>query len=332
MVLLHCGIFHSNVVSGLSVVRGRLISTLLPVAFTYPMSTSPASAVDPEPGRGPAAGVEREVIGTVEPTRRHDPAVLVGEVALLRPRVGVLVPRVTPIDRVPERVARHEHLLTFPVVVVRRAEEDPHAEVDVDEVGGDELPVDDDAGRDVHAPAPVAHVVVAEVAVVRVLERAPAAEQHSTLAHLLVARQRLVEEVEEVVVHRHDPLHELDVAHQAGQVVGEHLQRPRRTDAARVERGGVDVAALHEAEHLARRAAHLERLAVELALERVQRPHDVADGAVPVLTGMRRFGAVRRARARRGWSRRPSSRRSRPRPGSPGRCCGRTCTRRPRRG
>src|SRR6185437_16026319 len=34
------------------------------------------------------------------------------------------------------------------------------------------------------------------------------------------------------------------------------------------------------------------------------------------------------APARRGWSRPPSARRSPPRPGSPGRCCGRTCTRR----
>ncbi len=51
--------------------------------------------------------------------------------------------------------------------------------------------------------------------------------------------------------------------------------------------------ALHQAEHLARVAADLQGLAVELAGERVQRPHDVADGLVPVGLGLRRLGAVR---------------------------------------
>ena len=58
------------------------------------------------------------------------------------------------------------------------------------------------------------HVLVLEVAHVGILERAPAAEQDAPAADLLVAGQRLVEEVEEVVVQRHDALHELDVAHQ----------------------------------------------------------------------------------------------------------------------
>ena len=53
-----------------------------------------------------------------------------------------------------------------------------------------------------------------EVADVGVLERAPAAEQDAAAADLLVAGQRLVEEVEQVVVQRHDLLHELDVPHQ----------------------------------------------------------------------------------------------------------------------
>ena len=34
MVLLHCGILHSNSVSPISAVFGKLIFTLLPVAFT----------------------------------------------------------------------------------------------------------------------------------------------------------------------------------------------------------------------------------------------------------------------------------------------------------
>ena len=54
----------------------------------------------PQPGERAAAGVEREVVRAVVPARRHHPGVLVVEVALLRPRVGVLVPRVPPVDRV----------------------------------------------------------------------------------------------------------------------------------------------------------------------------------------------------------------------------------------
>ena len=127
----------------------------------------------------------------------------------------------------------------------------------------------------------------------RVVERAPADQQRAPQPDVLVAGQRLVEEVEQVVVQRHDALHELDVAHQPGQVVGEQLDRRRRADAARVERGRVDVPALHQAEHLARVAADLQRLAVEVALERVERPHDVADGAVAVVGRVRRLGVVR---------------------------------------
>ena len=54
----------------------------------------------------------------------------------------------------------------------------------------------------------------------------------------------------------------------------------------------MDVPPLHEAEHLPRPAADLQRLAVELAGERVQRPHDVADGLVPVGLGVRGLGPV----------------------------------------
>ena len=91
---------------------------------------------------------------------------------------------------------------------------------------------------------------------------------------------------------RHDPLHELDVAHQPGQVVGEQLDGRRRADAARIERRRVDVPALHQAEHLARPPADLQGLAVEVALERVERAHDVADGPVAVVGGVRRLGVV----------------------------------------
>ncbi len=147
-------------------------------------------------------------------------------------------------------------------------------------------------GGHAHGPTPLGHVAVVEVADRRVLEGAPAPEQHPAPADLLVARHRLVEEVEEVVVHGDDPLHELHVPHEARVVVGEQLDGGGRAHAARVERGGVHVAALHQAEHLPRVPADLQGLAVELAGERVQRPHDVADGLVAVVGGVGRLGAV----------------------------------------
>ena len=241
----------------------------------------------PQAGERAATGVESKVVCTVEPAGGHDPAVVAVEVALLRLRVRVLVPRVTPVDGVAERIVGHEDLLVLPVVVERVPEQDADAEVDLDEVVGDELAVNDHPGSHGHRPAPLGHVLVVEVAHRRVLEGAPAAEQHPPPADLLVPGQRLVEEVEEVVVHRHDSLHELDIAHEPDVVVGEELDGRSRADSTWVERGGVHMTALHEAEHLPRVAAHLERLAVELARKRVQRPHDVADGLVPVVAGVR---------------------------------------------
>ena len=46
----------------------------------------------------------------------------------------------------------------------------------------------------------------------------------------------------------------------------------------------------HEAEHFARHAADLQRLAIEGARERVEGPHDVADCFVAVDAALRRFG------------------------------------------
>ena len=158
--------------------------------------------------------------------------------------------------------------------------------------GGEQLAVHHHARGDEHLAAPVVHVPVGEVAVLGVLQAAPAAQQHPAPADLLVAGQRLVEEVEQVVVHRHDPLHEVHVAHQPGQVVGEQLHRRDRAHPARVQRGRVHVPAFHQAEHLPGGPADLERLAVELALERVQRAHDVADGLIAVLARVRCLGVV----------------------------------------
>ena len=76
------------------------------------------------------------------------------------------------------------------------------------------LPSTTTPGRDEHRLAPLVHVLVGVVADVGVVERAPAAEQDAPPADFFVAGQGLVEEVEQVVVQRHDLLHELDVLHQ----------------------------------------------------------------------------------------------------------------------
>ena len=93
-------------------------------------------------------------------------------------------------------------------------------------------------------------------------------------------------------MHRHDPLHELDVTHQPDVVVGEKLDRGGSANPARVEGRGVHVTTLHEAEHLTCVTAYLERLAIELPRERVERAHDVADGLVPVVACVRGLGTV----------------------------------------
>ncbi len=93
-------------------------------------------------------------------------------------------------------------------------------------------------------------------------------------------------------MHRHDLLHELDVAHQPGHVVGHQLDRGGGADTAGIQRRRMHVAALHQAEHLSRPPADLQRLPVELAGERVERPHDVGDGPVAVRVGVRRLGVL----------------------------------------
>ena len=155
------------------------------------------------------------------------------------------------------------------------------------------LAVDDYARGDEHRVTPTLHVLVVEVAHLGILEGAPAAEQCAAQADLLVTGQRLVEEVEQVVVHGDDLLHELDVAHQPRHVVGHQLDGRDRADPAGVQRGRVYVTTLHEAEHLSRPATDLQRFPVELAAERVERPHDVGDGLVPVRIGVRRSGFLR---------------------------------------
>jgi hypothetical protein len=53
----------------------------------------------------------------------------------------------------------------------------------------------------------------------------------------------------------------------------------------------MNVPPLHQAEHLAGHPAHLQRLLVQFAAERVERRHDLADGAITMELRVRRRGA-----------------------------------------
>ncbi len=156
-----------------------------------------------------------------------------------------------------------------------------------------QLAVDDDPGRHEHRPAPVGHRLVAVVDDLGVLERAPAAQQHPPAADVLVAGQRLVPEVEDVVVERDGLLDEVEDVEQPAEVVGEQRRLGHRADAAGIDRRRMDVPALHQAEHLARDPRDLQRLLVDLALERVERAHDVGDRPQPVHVGTRRRRVLR---------------------------------------
>ena len=90
-----------------------------------------------------------------------------------------------------------------------------------------------------------------------------------------------------------DFLHEFDVLHQADDVVGEELHGGHGADAAGIERGWMNVASFHQAEHLARHAADLQGFKVEGAGEGIERLHDVADGFEAVQFGVRRRGLFR---------------------------------------
>ena len=166
MALLHLGIFHSNSFSGRSVVFGRWILTLLPGRLDVADVDEPAERRRPETRDRAAAGVEREMIAgpLVAPARRHDPGVLAVEIALLRPRGRGLVPGWRWSTGLPSGSVLTNVSPVLPIVVEGAAQQDADAEVDVDEVVGDQLAIDDDAGRDVHRPAPVGHVLVAVVA------------------------------------------------------------------------------------------------------------------------------------------------------------------------
>ena len=66
----------------------------------------------PETGERPAAGVESKMISSafIQPARRHHPGIIPGKVALLRFRNRALVPRMTDVDRIAERIVFHKRI------------------------------------------------------------------------------------------------------------------------------------------------------------------------------------------------------------------------------
>src|SRR5262249_8868405 len=139
---------------------------------------------NPQPAQGTAAGIERQVLlgFLVEPARRHHPGVLSLEIATLWLWYRSLVPWVPLINRIAERVLIDERLGILPVAIEGAAEQDAEAEVDFDQVRGDQVAINDNARSDIHGPAPFRHSRVGIIADVGVVERAPAAEQHATAA------------------------------------------------------------------------------------------------------------------------------------------------------
>src|SRR5699024_5267125 len=134
---------------------------------------------------------------------------------------------------------------------------------------GDQLAVHDDARGHEHRLAPLVHVLVLVVDYLGVLPGTPAAEHYPSTTHFLVAGQRLVEEVEDVVVHGDGLLHEIQDLDQPTDVVGECGRRGHRSDSTRIHGRRMDVTALHNAEHFPGNPADPEGFFVELTLERV---------------------------------------------------------------
>src|SRR5262249_40924623 len=150
----------------------------------------------------------------VEPPRRHHPRIVLVEIALLRLRKRVLIPRMARVDGVPERIFGYEDLASLPILVEGMPEQNAQSQIDVHEIRRDELSVDDHPRGHEHSLTPFGHRLVFEVADLRILECPPAPEQNAPIADFLVTGHGLVEEVEEVIVQRDYALHELDITHQ----------------------------------------------------------------------------------------------------------------------
>src|SRR4051812_16447591 len=89
---------------------------------------------------------------------------------------------------------------------------------------------------------------------------------------------------------RHDLLHELHIPHQPDYIVCEKLDGGYSPHASRIESRWVNVAALHQAEHLTRVAADLQGFTIELTAKGIKRGHDVANHAIAVIGCMRSLG------------------------------------------
>ena len=123
------------------------------------MSTLPASAVAQKRAIGPPPVSSARYFlspgsSFVVPARRHDPGVVVLEVAFLRSRNRGLIPGMLAIDRIAKRIGLHKRLRLFPIVVVRTAKQNANAEVDVDQIGGHQLAVNNHTRRDIHRSCP----------------------------------------------------------------------------------------------------------------------------------------------------------------------------------
>jgi hypothetical protein len=78
------------------------------------------------------------------------------------------------IDGIAERIPLDEFALLLPICVIGRAEQDAHAEIDVDQFVGNQFSVDHDTRGDVHLLAPAVHVLVFEIRFAFVIQRTPA--------------------------------------------------------------------------------------------------------------------------------------------------------------
>src|SRR6202041_796864 len=92
---------------------------------------------------------------------------------------------------------------------------------------------------------------------------------------------------------RNDLLHELHILHQTDDVVREQLNSGNSADAAWIQSGRMNVPSFHQTEHLARVAAHLQRLKIERPGKRIEGRHYVSDSLETMLFRMRRSGLCR---------------------------------------
>ena len=78
-----------------------------------------------------------------------------------------LIPGMPLIHRIPQRIVRHEGLAVLPVIVIRTAQQDTDVQVDIHQIRGHQFAIHHHAGSDEHLPAPLGHVLVGVIAVLR---------------------------------------------------------------------------------------------------------------------------------------------------------------------